>query len=204
MLVVVAAMAPSQFGRDLVHAQTIDDATLSDLQLLDADDDDIMYQSGEQDDNPNIFSATRMTYSVRAPRETNKVTVDATEAATDKAIVTISPPDRDSAEGHQVNLRGGSNTVIRVTVRSEDGTVTETYTLTVYQVRTQPSDNENLSVLRLSGATLSPSFASNKTSYTGRASYSTEDITVSHTADIGAEVGISAVTGNNAAVNGGR
>ena len=203
MLVVVAAIAaPQSFpGRDFVYAQTIDDATLLDLELLNADDVDIMYQSGVQVGDPNVFSATRMTYSVRAPSETNKVTVNATEAATAKAIVTISPPDRDSAEGHQVNLRGGSNTVIKVTVLSEDGTVTETYTLTVYQVRTEASDNENLSTLRLSGATLSPLFASNKTSYTGRASYSTENITVSYTADIGAEVGISAVTVNDTVVD---
>ena len=199
MLVVVAAMAPPQsfFGRDFVHAQTIDDATLTDLELRSDPDlaaTDIMYQTGDQPDNPNIFASTKMTYPARAPSGTNKVTVVATKA-NDDASVTISPSDQDSVtDGHQVLLRGGANTVIRMTVRSEDRTVTETYTVTVYQVRTQPSDNENLSALSLSGVTLSSRFASGKTSYRGRAAYNTDEITVSYRADIGAMGAISAVT----------
>ena len=200
MLVVVAAIAPPQsfFGRDFVHAQTTDDARLLTLVLNDADDDDIM-PTGD-----DAFDSDTMTYSVRAPSETNKVTVVTTKANSN-ASVTITPPDRDSAEGHQVNLRGGADTVIRVTVRSEDRSVTETYTITVYQVRTQPSDNANLSALSLSGATLSPAFASAKTSYTGRAPYGTDQITVSYTADIGAMVAIEGVNndgdgGNDSAI----
>ena len=187
MLVVVAAMAPPQsfFGRDLVHAQvvTIDDATLSALNLGSAAP--LSPEFAEDSD--------RRTYTARAVSGTDKVTVTATAANDGKAIVTISPPDQDSGTtGHQVLLRGGQNRVIMVRVVSEDRTVTETYTITVYQIRTQPSDNANLSALRLSGATLSPSFASDKDAYTGRAPYGTDEITVSYTADIGAMVSISA------------
>ena len=179
MLVVVAAMAPPQsfFGRDLVHAQTIDDATLDMLSL-----------SGVDSLSP-AFSAssdTRM-YSARVvDNAINKVTVTA-ESANDNATVTIRPSDQDSVESdHQVLLGAGRNTVITVTVRSADRTVTETYTITVYKDRTQKSDDADLSALRLSGVTLSPSFNSDKITYTGRAAYGTVDTTVTTTADIGA------------------
>ena len=189
MLVVVAAIAPPQsfLGRDFVHAQTVDDARLSALSLgEDADSAAIIPTTGDGE-----FMPDTMTYSVRAAGGTGKVTVAAT-AMSPNATFTISPPDRDSAEGHQVILTAGGNTVIRVTVRSEDRTVTETYTVTVYQERTTPSDNENLSSLRLSSVTLSPSFASSRTMYTGRVTYSTEDTTVSYRKDIGATVAIAA------------
>ena len=190
MLVVVAAMAPPQsfLGRDFVYAQVpTDDASLTALTLISAvTAADIMPDTVDA----GGFVSTTKTYSVRAPSGTNKVTVNAMEAAVDKATVTITPPDRDSATGHQVILTGGRNTVITVRVRSEDRTVTETYTLTVYQERTQASDNENLSALSLSDVTLSPAFGSAKTRYRGRAAYSTQETTVSYRADIGATVEI--------------
>ena len=202
MLAVVAVIAPSQsfLGHDVVYAQTsevTDDATLFDLELLNAANVDIMPQTGDD----VIFAPTRMTYSVRAASETNKVTVNPTKNNLEARIVSITPPDRDQAEGHQVALTGGSNTVITVTVASEDSTVTERYTVTVYQVRTQASDDAELSLLSLSDATLSPRFASAKTSYTGRAAYSTDETTVSYTEDIGATVTISAQPTGGTAVD---
>ena len=188
MLVVVAAIAPSQLfpGRDFVYAQTstvTDNATLSGLSL-----------SGGVELSP-AFADTMMTYSARAASGTNQVTVT-TESDNPQATVTISPSDQDSGTtGDQVLLRGGQNRVITVTVRSEDRTVTETYTVTVYQERTTLSDNDNLSALSLNGVTLSTRFASSKTMYTGRAAYTTDETTVSHRADIGAMVAISAETG---------
>ena len=195
MLVVVAAMAPPQsfLGRDFVHAQavTIDDATLSALSL-----------SSVAALSPVFMAASdTRTYTARAASGTDKVTVTATAANDGKAIVTITPRDQDpGTTGHQVLLRGGQNRVITVTVKSEDGTVTETYTITVYQIRTEPSANANLSALRLSGATLSSPFRSANDEYTGRAVYGTEQITVSHTADIGAEVTTTATPSGESAV----
>ena len=191
LLAVVAAIAPLQsfLGHDVVHAQTIDDATLTALELRTdplVDTSDIMPGSGESGE----FMPTTMEYSIRADSGTNKVTVVPTRA-NGNASFTIRPSDQDSVtDGHQVLLGGGRNTDIRVTVTSEDRTVTETYTVTVYQVRTSPSDNENLSALTLSGVTLSSRFASSKTSYIGRAEYSTDETTVSYRADIGAMVDI--------------
>ena len=175
MLAVMAAIAPSQsfLGHDSVYAQTIDDATLSGLTV------------GTLTLSPT-FDANVMTYTARAPSGTNKVTVTAT-AANSQATVSISPSDQDpGTDGDQVLLAGGQNRVIRVTVRSEDRRVTEVYTITVYQIRTTPSDNNNLSSLTLSGVTLSPPFAASKTMYMGRAAYSTEQTTVSYGKDIGA------------------
>ena len=178
MLVVVAAMAPPQsfFGRDFVHAQTPDDATLSALSL-----------SGVTlSPTFNPAAATR-TYSGRAASETNSSTVTAT-AANGNANVSIVPGDQDSTiDGHQVTLRGGQNRVITVRVVSEDRRVTETYTITVYQERTQQSADADLKVLGLSGVALSPAFASDKITYTGRAAYGTTETTVTTRADIGVE-----------------
>ena len=182
MLVVMAAIAPSQFGRDFVHAQTtIDDATLSVLNLN---------AGGVGLDPAFVSTSDTRTYSARAPSETDKVTVLAT-AANSGADVDITPADQDSGStGHQVVLTGGQNKAITVTVVSEDGTVTEIYTVTVYQVRTQPSPDDKLSALDLSDVRLSPAFGSDKEMYMGRAAYSTEDTTVTPTADIGAMIEI--------------
>ena len=182
MLVVVAAIAPPQsfLGRDVVYAQTPDDATLDETNGLTLSTGVTL--------SP-IFAPNTMTYSARADSGTDRVTVTATPN-NPNADVTISPRDADtSVEGHQVILRGGRETVITVKVTSEDRSLTETYTITVYQERTTPSDDNTLSSLRLSGVTLSQSFASDRTSYTGRAIYSTTETTVSaRKADIGATV----------------
>ena len=196
MLVVVAAIAPPQsfFGRDLVHAQAVtDDATLSALSLSDALSTNVPL-------SPVFDESDRRVYSARVLSGINKVTVTAT-ANNPLARVTFSPLDQDSVlPGHQVLLTGGQERVVTVTVRSEDGTVTERYTITIYRVRTTPSANANLSSLSLNGVRLSPAFTSSTTIYRGRAAYSTEETTVSYGKDIGAEVAISATPASAAAV----
>ena len=191
MLVVMAAMAPSQsfIGHDVVHAQTSDDATLTGLTIISVVSNNDLMPSGED----TRFNVTRKAYSIRAPSGTNKVTVNAVLPDNSGANVSISPSDQDSAtDGSQVLLRSGQNTVIRVTVRSADGSVTETYTITVYQVRTDPSPVDTLSSLNLSGVRLSPSFTSANGTYKGRAAFDTGKTTVSYaTLDAGATVRIS-------------
>ena len=184
ILAVVAAMAPPQsfLGRDFVHAQTTDDATLSDLSLGNDAASEAIIPSG-------TFMADTMTYSVRAANATDKVTVTATPNNPSANVVRITPSDQDRVlDGHQVLIYDGRNRVITVMVRSEGGGTTETYIVTVYQERSPKSDDADLSALRLSGVTLSPSFASASANitYTGRAAYSTNETTVTATADIGA------------------
>ena len=167
----------SPFGeRDVAYAQALtDDATLSGLTLT----------SPAVDLSPT-FAATTMKYTARAASGTNKVTVTATPNNA-SATVAITPSDQDSVTtGHQVLLTGGQNKTITVRVTSEDRTVTETYTVTVYQIRTTPSTDAKLKTLSLKDVTLSPTFASSKTTYAGRAKYETTKTTVSYTTDIGA------------------
>ena len=89
--------------------------------------------------------------------------------ATIGAEAVITPSDQDSLiTGHQVVLRSGAKTEITVVVTAEDGTTTDTYSVTIYRQRRVLSDDANLSALSLSDVTLSPAFAASKISYTGR------------------------------------
>ena len=76
------------------------------------------------------FLPGRFDYAVRVPNTTTTITVAATPAF-DDATAVIAPPDADSAaDGHQINLETGDNT-ITVTVTAPNGADTETYTVTV-------------------------------------------------------------------------
>ena len=187
MLAVMAAIAPSQsfLGPDVVYAQTPDDAslralTVGNLNLI------------PDPTGTNVLSSTLM-YTARAPSGTDLVTVTATPNNSN-ARVDITPGDATSVtpDTHEVALGGGRNTVIRVKVTSEDTTASLTYTVMVYQERTNRSDVDTLSSLSLSGVRLSPSFTSARGEYRGRAVYGTTKTTVSYRAtDIGATVRIS-------------
>ena len=59
---------------------------------------------------------------------------------------------------------------------------TKTYTVTVYRKNSSPSNENRLSALDLSGVTLSPSFAADKTGYTGRVAHGTSKTNLSATA----------------------
>ena len=116
----------------------------------------------------------------------------------DGAVAVITPSDQDSeTDDHQVLLRAGAKTNITVEVTAEDGTTTDTYSVTIYRLRRVASSDADLSALSLSGMTLSPAFASNKTSYTGRVPYGTDETTVSYTADVGATVEKMAAIGDS-------
>jgi hypothetical protein len=81
----------------------------------------------------------------------------------------ISTPSGSASS--QINLNVGSNT-INVLVTAQDGSINQTYTITVTRAA---STNANLSSLAISQGTLSPSFASGTTSYSvsvGSAVYS--------------------------------
>ena len=96
-------------------------------------------------------------------------------------IVDIMPADTDSnVAGDQVSLTVGAETNITVTVTAEDGSTTKTYTVAVYRERAPKSDDATLSALTLDGAVLSPAFDSNVTTYTARAAYGSDEVTLSY------------------------
>ena len=102
-------------------------------------------------------------------------------ATDDGASVTITPADADAADGHQVNLELGENT-ISVIVASSDGTTTTTYMVTVLRAY----GGATLSELELSGVTLTPAFSADVTSYAGSVASDVEDTTVTAKAVAGA------------------
>src|SRR6185503_10242046 len=73
-----------------------------------------------------------------------------------------------------INLVVGPNT-INVAVTAQDGTTTKTYTVTVTRA---PSTNANLSSLKMSKGTFSPTFASSTTSYTDAVGNTIASVTV--------------------------
>ncbi|MBJ7427349.1 MAG: cadherin-like beta sandwich domain-containing protein, partial [Bacteroidia bacterium] len=75
-----------------------------------------------------------------------------------------------------LSLNVGSNT-IDVLVTAQDGTTTQTYTITV----TRLSTDATLSALTLSSGTLSPTFASGTASYTASVSNGTNSVTITPT-----------------------
>ena len=107
-------------------------------------------------DDAFAFDSDITEYTVSVASEVVTVAVDLAHAG---ATFEITPADLNILdEDHQVYLTAGANTVITVTVTAEDGSTRQAYTITVYSQRSNRSDNANLSVLSLSGVSLSPAF----------------------------------------------
>ena len=135
-----------------------------------------------------LYSAATKSYpKVRVLNIVRSITVMA-DPEHDGAVAVITPSDQDSLiDDHQVVLRAAAKTDITVDVTAEDGTTTDTYSVTIYRGRRVPSDNADLSALSLSGVTMSPPFDPAKIEYIGSAANSTQLTTVSYTADVGAQ-----------------
>ncbi len=86
----------------------------------------------------------------------------ATVAYLDADDVPLADADTASADTFEVDLTVGAN-VVKVKVTAENGTATETYTVTITR---QASNDATLSGLSLSDGTLSPAFSREHTSYT--------------------------------------
>ncbi len=105
----------------------------------------------------------------------------------------IEPADANpNTPAHEIELAAGEEVTIMVVVTAEDPAAsTETYTAKVYRQNLSRSKDATLSSLELSGATLTPDFASDTTAYTAAAAYSTETTTVTVMAThLGAQSGI--------------
>ena len=124
------------------------------------------------------FAAETTAYTASVGNDVTETTVAATPTDS-KASVVITPADADgNAAGHQVTLPVG-DTAISVKVTAEDGTTTQTYTVTVTRAK---STDATLSALSLNGATLSPTFAAGTTAYTASVGNSVTETTVTATA----------------------
>ena len=133
------------------------------------------------------YSPSKTDYRVVVGNGVSSVTVIKADAADAGAEVDIMPADADpNVAGDQVSLTVGAETSITFAVTAEDGSTTKTYTVVVYRERAPKSDDATLSALTLDGAVLSPAFDSNVTTYTARAAYSSDEVTLSYTPDVGA------------------
>ncbi|WP_222429929.1 cadherin-like beta sandwich domain-containing protein [Paenibacillus cremeus] len=133
----------------------------------------------------------------------NAVTsVDVTPTLADgTASVKVNNSAVTSGNAKTVNLNVGANT-ITVLVTAQDGTTTQSYTVTVTRAA---SSNADLSNLTLSAGTLTPSFASGTTSYAASVANAVISVDVTPTvADSTASVtvnGSAATSGNAKTVN---
>ena len=121
------------------------------------------------------FTANVHDYAATVANTVEEVTVAATAAHTG-ATVAIAPGDSDTtADGWQVALAEGDNTVT-VTVTAADEVTTENYTVTV--TRDAAVDDATLAALVLDGVALSPAFDPATFIYTADVDAGTEHVTL--------------------------
>ena len=137
-----------------------------------------------------VFTSYKPSYTASAGGYFSETTVTVTTGHA-AATIEIAPEDADdTADGHQVALSEGSNT-ITVTVTAEDAQSTLAYVITVTRASPPPADAQ-LSELSLSGLQLSPAFANDSYTYTALAGADVGRVTLlatphDHLADV--EVG---------------
>jgi len=127
-----------------------------------------------------IFTATTTSYTAGVAYGVSSVTVIPTVNQAN-AIVTVNTVAVTSGQASAaLPLTVGANT-ITVTVIAQDGTTTDTYTITIN--RAAPAVDATLSNLTISSGTLSPIFTATTTSYTAGVAYSVSSVTVTPTAN---------------------
>ena len=116
------------------------------------------------------FVFNTLGYAATVPYSNSSITVtpSAFTGQSETIAVNGTPVTSGSASG-AIALTQGDNT-ITILVTAEDGTTTQTYTLTVTRAAPIPSD-ASLANLTISGGVLSPAFAATVTSYTINGQY---------------------------------
>lgn len=106
-----------------------------------------------------------------------EVTVESTKETLSPTEVTAIPEDSNATIVKQeaITLSTTSDNLYTVTVTAEDGKTVKTYTIKV--IRPKSSD-ASLKEVKLTGATLSPSFVSNKYEYTITVPYGSTDFSI--------------------------
>ena len=123
------------------------------------------------------FASGTTTYTASVAHGVTETTV-AASASDANASVEVKLNGEVDQDG-VVPLMVGAGNVITVIVTAQDGETSQTYTVTVTRAG---SADATLSVLSLSGVTLSPAFAAGTTAYTASVSNSVTETTVTATA----------------------
>ena len=112
-----------------------DDATLSKLNIDDQDDNQVLLDP--------FFRSEEDTYTADVASLVSQVSVTLTTTDLNATVEYLDGsdnaiPDADAKHGHQVDLVDGAN-IIKIKVTAEDGTTTQTYTVTVNRVAALPT-----------------------------------------------------------------
>jgi len=122
------------------------------------------------------FVSNTTSYTSTVPYSRSSITVTPTLADGTASIVVNGRTVADGTASQSIYLNVGSNT-INVTTTAQNGTTKKSYTVVI--TRTAPASDANLTGLSLNnGALISPTFASNTTSYTSTVLYAVSAIKV--------------------------
>jgi gliding motility-associated-like protein len=146
-----------------------------------------------------VFASSNTAYTASVSNGTSSITVTpTTNDATATVAVNGNAVTSGSASG-AVSLNVGANTITTI-VTAQDGTTTQTYTITVTRAA---SSNANLSNFVISSGILTPGFSSATTSYAAGVSIGTVSITVTPTvADATATVTVNGTAVNSGSASG--
>src|SRR6185503_17512996 len=134
--------------------------------------------------SPTFASATTA-YTDAVGNTITSVTVTPTASDPNATIKVNGTIVASGTASGAINLNVGANT-INVVITASDGTTTKTYTVTVTRAG---NNNDNLSSLKMSKGTFSPTFASTTTSYTDAVGNTITSVTVTPTTtDVNATV----------------
>jgi len=119
-----------------------------------------------------LFASGTVSYTASVANTISSITIDPKTSDVNATLTINGAKLSFGATWWPVALAVGNNTITTV-VTAQDGKTTKIYTVTVFRA---PSSNANLSNLMVSGASLSPVFASATTSY--KTSVSSPSVTI--------------------------
>jgi hypothetical protein len=123
------------------------------------------------------FASGTLTYTSSVPYVTTSINVTPSTADSSASVI-VNGHAAASGSAQNVTLGVGATT-ITVLVTAQDGTTTQSYTITV--TRAAASTNNNLGALTVNPRDLNETFSANMTSYTANVDYSVTSVNVTPT-----------------------
>jgi Cadherin-like beta sandwich domain len=127
------------------------------------------------------FASNTLTYSDAVANAITSATVTPTTADANATITVNTLAVTSGSPSQSIALAVGMNPIV-VVVTAQDGTTTQTYTITVNRASPALSNNAALSNLAISASALTPAFLSTTLNYTDAVANATASITVTPTA----------------------
>jgi gliding motility-associated-like protein len=124
-----------------------------------------------------VFAATKTTYTASVPNSATSITITPTVTGPGATIMVNGTSVVSGTASGSIPLSVGNN-IITTTITAQDGTTTQTYTVTVARA---PSSNAFLSGLKISSSNISPAFSQTNTGYTASVLHNITSVTVTPT-----------------------